>query len=431
MFNKKNILIIVPWLPYPLISGGHQAIFNGIKAICDSHNVIITYAKDKEEDFLEYEKQMLSELNHKVSIVPFVLNNKPEQKKEKIRFKTKIHRKLDHFYFRHISPPHTIIRPEYTEWINEIRPIPNEYGYHILHLIDKYTINIVQCEMIPTAPCVYFLPENVIKVFIHHELRFVCHQLITDSISTPPLDLFFYQKKAMATEIGTLNYFDGVVTLSSTDRDKLIDARLNTSIYTSFAIINSNSCPPSNCSDNTTLTFIGPEHHSPNSIGIMWFLDNCWEELQKHGKYHLKIIGMWSEETIQKISEKYKNVIFTGYVDNLVQEIKNTIFIVPITIGSGIRMKILEAVYAGIPFVSTSVGLEGIPLVNMEHCMIADESQSFVNAILMLRDPEFSNHLCKNAQDVILNKYSVEKLKENRLTIYNDLLEKKNNLNDK
>lgn len=47
----KNILFILPWLPYPMKSGGHQAIYNGIKAVYDNTNIIITYLTENKPLF--------------------------------------------------------------------------------------------------------------------------------------------------------------------------------------------------------------------------------------------------------------------------------------------------------------------------------------------------------------------------------------------
>jgi glycosyltransferase involved in cell wall biosynthesis len=110
-----------------------------------------------------------------------------------------------------------------------------------------------------------------------------------------------------------------------------------------------------------------------------------------------------------------------GFVDDLKSALHNTIMIVPITIGSGIRMKILEAASLGIPFVSTSVGAEGIPLQSNYHCMIADAPSDFTNAILQLKNNEKRTILIQNAHSLIHDNYSIEALRRNRLAIYSSI----------
>ena len=118
---------------------------------------------------------------------------------------------------------------------------------------------------------------------------------------------------------------------------------------------------------------------------------------------------------------KYPNISFLGFVDDLRSALQNTIMIVPITIGSGIRMKILEAANLGVPFISTSVGAEGIPLQNGTHCMIADSPSEFTNAILQLKDDKKRTTLIQNAHQLIKKNYSMEALRQNRLDIYSSI----------
>ena len=107
-----------------------------------------------------------------------------------------------------------------------------------------------------------------------------------------------------------------------------------------------------------------------------------------------------------------------GFVDDLESAIQNTIMIVPITIGSGIRMKILEAANLGIPFVSTSVGAEGIPVLSGRHCLLADDPSDFVDAILQLKDHEKRAMFIQNAHQLIETNYSLEALRRNRRALY-------------
>ena len=92
--------------------------------------------------------------------------------------------------------------------------------------------------------------------------------------------------------------------------------------------------------------------------------------------------------------------------------------IVPINIGSGIRMKILEGTSRGIPFISTTVGAEGIPVKDGEHCFITDDPDTFVNDIIKLQDTELQIKFVKAANDMVNECYSVKALRKNRLEIY-------------
>lgn len=84
-------------------------------------------------------------------------------------------------------------------------------------------------------------------------------------------------------------------------------------------------------------------------------------------------------------------------------------------------MKILEAAARGIPFVSTTVGAEGIPVKNGTHCFIADESESFVQSILKLQDVSLRKQMVENSYQMLKDNFSIDALRINRLDIYDSV----------
>ena len=152
---------------------------------------------------------------------------------------------------------------------------------------------------------------------------------------------------------------------------------------------------------------------------MKWFLDNVWEELiQKDTSYELQIIGRWSHDRISELLNGHDHVRYLGFVEELASVLKDTIMIVPITVGSGIRMKILEAASMGIPFVTTSVGVEGIPVENGVHCLVADTPEGFCDAVLRLQDGELKTRLASNANRMVAERFTLDALRNNRLNIY-------------
>ena len=307
----------------------------------------------------------------------------------------------------------------YSYWIEEVLPKSKSYIDHIRNIIKDCNIDAVQCEMVRNLPLVLSLPCNVKTIFVHHELGFTRHQLELESLSSDFYDGQTICNWAKCLEISLLNKFDHIVTLSSTDSRKLRDAGVTTRIHDSFAIVKSSQVANLVSDNPLELSFVGPDNHIPNIVGLKWFLDNCWTRLlQADANYHLRIIGKWSEKNITSLSALYPNVSFMGFVENLESAIQNTIMIVPITIGSGIRMKILEAAKLGIPFVSTTIGAEGIPVQSGKHCLLADDPSDFVDAILQLKDHNKRAMFIQKAHQLIEDNFSLEALKRNRLALY-------------
>ena len=81
------------------------------------------------------------------------------------------------------------------------------------------------------------------------------------------------------------------------------------------------------------------------------------------------------------------NVVVTGSVDDVRPYVhRAAVFAVPLRMGSGTRLKVLEGLSMGKPMVSTSLGCEGIDLVHGEHLLIADDATTFADAVLDLDD---------------------------------------------
>jgi glycosyltransferase involved in cell wall biosynthesis len=113
---------------------------------------------------------------------------------------------------------------------------------------------------------------------------------------------------------------------------------------------------------------------------------------------------------------------FLGFVDSLKDAICGSLLIVPILTGSGMRMKILDAAAMGVPFITTSVGVEGLDFLHNDSCIIANNPEDIANAInKLIADNTKMKALADNAQEIFKKKYSVEALSEIRNNIYKKL----------
>lgn len=419
MNNKKKILFVLPFLPYPLVSGGHQALFNGVLAVKDDYDVSIAYPSIKKGAYIEDKEGFVNRIPN-VSLHPFCDINSEFSIIGTIK---EVCRKLFGLFRSKKNCTQLITKtwqetylpPQNTNWICFIN-----------NICKKESFDIIQVEMPWMISQIFCLPDDCLKIYVHHELGFVMRQLQLDSLkNTGVLDGLVLPSKKFSdlNEISQLNLYDMVVTLSSVDANKLIKMGVSKPVRASFAVVNASMECENLFSAGKDLSFVGSDTHLPNYRGIVWFLENCWNKIKSQDKnIKLRIIGKWNEDNVEQLKSTYKDVEFLGFVDNLQSALSGTIMIVPILEGSGIRMKILEACSLGIPFVSTSIGAEGIPVINDEHCYLADTASDFVNAILMLQNVEIQQRFSINSSSMIKKSYSLEALRINRHEIYEELL---------
>lgn len=423
---KKKILFILPCSLYPLESGGMQAIYNGIIAIKEAYDIFITYTTKATEENIERAKEFQNLMgNDSIRILPYFEPCPTQKPSLKRRIVNKLHHILDR-----VCPP--VRRPYYpiTYWLAELYPQPKPFIAHVNEIISRNQIDIVQSEMLCNLSFVQCLPASVKSVFVHHELGFVRHGLEIEAMQNEIYDGQSFLNCSKNLEISQLNQYDCVITLSPIDSQKLRSAGVNTDVRDSFAIVKQASAPLQNdvAELRDEIAFVGPDIHGPNVLGVEWFLENCWNKLlQQNPNYHFKIIGRWSDKKKAELSSQYKNLTFAGFVDDLAEALRGTVMIVPLTVGSGIRMKILEASTIGIPFISTSIGAEGIPLTSGTHCLIADNAEDFVNAIIRMKDSDLRKKCIQNAHQLVEEHYSMAALSRNRLDIYDSLLKEQNN----
>jgi len=416
-----KILFIHPFLPYPLTSGGHQALFNGIMAVKDDAEITLVYEATDDEAHRKAQQEFLERIPN-VKLKPLLHQPIPEYiptREEIIRRKIReIYHKVFHINERNLDAPDD----KSLWWKRTVTPTSPEWIAHIYEVAHAQHYDIIQIEMPWRVSDIYAMPKDSKIIFFHHELGFVRRDL---EIRLMQNDLYLKVCKRFVdmNEIMELNLYDAVITLSPVDKQKLIDAGVRIPVYSSFAIIDINKPPVPHSGNSKRLVFVGPEIHSPNIVGIKWFLNKCWDKLLTiDSDYTLDIVGRWTETTQAYFIKNYTNIKFLGFVDDLYSVMKDAIMIVPITIGSGIRMKILEACGRGIPFVTTTVGAEGIPIKDGEHCLIADDAERFVENIVRLQDPILCATLCQSSFEMVKDFFSIEALRNNRLGIYHELL---------
>lgn len=159
------------------------------------------------------------------------------------------------------------------------------------------------------------------------------------------------------------------------------------------------------------IMFVGGFNHPPNVDGTLWFLDKVYPIiLNVFSDLHFYIIGSNPPEEIK--CKSTKNVTVTGYISE--DELKCyyqacRIVVAPLRYGSGIKGKIIEAFYHGVPVITTSVGAEG--LQEKEKIMlIADEVEAFADLVIQsYNNPEILKTLAEDAYAFLKTSYSKDK----------------------
>lgn len=148
------------------------------------------------------------------------------------------------------------------------------------------------------------------------------------------------------------------------------------------------------------LIYIGSMDWYPNEDAVAFFADEILPGIQSEvPEVQFSIVGGNPSARVQKLAER-EGVIVTGRVPEIKPYFAEaTVFVVPLRIGSGTRLKILEALAMGKAIVSTSVGAEGLNLKDGEEIFIADEPKPFAEAVTrLLTDPALRRSIGENGR---------------------------------
>lgn len=156
-----------------------------------------------------------------------------------------------------------------------------------------------------------------------------------------------------------------------------------------------------------TLVYSGALTFEANFDAIDFFLGEVFPLIQaKRPQVKLYITGKLEGVPIHRLP-KNEGVIFTGYLDDIRPTVaRSWASIVPLRIGGGTRLKILESLALGTPVVATTKGAEGLDLVPGRDILTADEPADLAAGVLrLLQDVELRKTLSHNGRRAVEAKY--------------------------
>lgn len=174
----------------------------------------------------------------------------------------------------------------------------------------------------------------------------------------------------------------------------------------------------------TRILSVATMHYPPNVEAIRWFRDAIWPLVRSSAPdLGVDIVGSRPPSDLRAWADDDAAVTVHGYVpcvDPLYEDA--AVFIVPLQAGSGVRVKILDAMARGACVVSTSIGVDGLDLTHGEHLLVADSAKEFAQAILDLRRcPALRQQLGRKARQRVLERYDWRVCCRPVLDAYSDL----------
>ena len=399
-----NILILTPDIPYPTASGAAIRNYGIIRGLIGAGHTITLLT------FIHSSVDEASNPLYQICEQVITINAPNRSKQERI--------------LNLLSTTKADI---------QLRLVSDEFEQQLIELLNENSFDLVQFEGIELGTYLSTIkahhPNAKIVYDAHNaeaELQRVIYQIDRKTPKRLPLAIYSYiqAQRIERFEKYLCQSVDAVITVSGEDKVLLsVHNGAPISVMSNGIFVDEYTPTSDNTRASNQLVFTGKMDYRPNVDAIEWFASSILPHIkQQNSDTELIIVGRNPHPRIQPYADQ-AHVTITGWVDSVQPYLhSSTVFIVPLRMGSGTRLKILEAMASGCAIVSTSIGAAGINNDVKQAIQIADNEDMFAQTIVsLLRDSETCHQLGHQAMQTVRQYYDWSVLIPKLLTAYKDI----------
>lgn len=223
-------------------------------------------------------------------------------------------------------------------------------------------------------------------------------------------------------EIKMLNSYNAIIPISKNDQDWFRNNGCNIPLKTIETGIDIQEQSNEISIEPFSVFHLGAMDWQPNVKAVLWFLEKVWPKvLSQLPNAKLFLAGRNFPSFISEM--KIPNVIYCGEVDDAYNFMQSkSMMVIPLHTGSGLRIKLIEAMSLGIPVVTTKVGAQGVDGTDGIHFLVADDEIKFAaSVVLMLKDDILRNEISQHAKNFAVQNFNNKKLVEDLIGFINQL----------
>lgn len=374
-----KILHLFPYLPTPPNFGGALRVYHILRYLYENHDVTVA-------GFIDHGDLALFK-----TTFPDLRGKRYFQK----RLRVKYPRLLQLYSFIN----------GHSYWYN--RTQSSAFERRINALLRKEPFDIVLSEFASMAH--FDLQTKALRILDAHNVEYDNYRRMS-ALDWSGIRKRFYEReyrKSYHEEIGAFKQQDAIFVTSERDGQII---RRDVPHIPQFVIPNGVDTayfsPSPGAVEPYSMVFTGAMGYVPNHDGMLYFLDEIFPLIQNEKpEAKVYIVGSNPPPVLQKRASD--SIIITGFVDDVRPYIdRASVFVVPLNMGSGTRLKVVEALSMQKPVVSTRIGCEGIDVVDGQHLLVRDTPDAFAEATLKLfSNEELRQKLIDNGYKLVKNRY--------------------------
>ncbi|MES1174360.1 MAG: glycosyltransferase [Myxococcales bacterium] len=399
-----KILFVTPFLPSPPRFGGQRRLDGLMRELARNHEVNVLAFNRTDE----WEHSSLTETRRYCGEVVCFPNLDLTDTREK--------RTLQ---LRSLASSHSF------EHLLAVRR--REFQRALRDMLQATQYDVVQFEFMQMAAFRFERSARVRPTFVldEHNIEYdILKRTAGASGAIPRLVYNSLNWRKLAREEHTAwQRFDGVALTSARDEALLRSEspRVPTAVIPNGVDLTAFS-PATAPTDPDMLLFFGAINYQPNHDGVVYFIDHVLPKIRRaNPRVKFCILGPGARQEVH--DRKGNGVEVLGMVDDVGPYIeKAAAIVVPLRVGGGTRLKIVEALAKGKAIVSTRLGAEGLDVVHERHLLLADEPDDFADQVSrVLADAELARRLGNNGRELVERQYGWQSIVQRLLDFYGQL----------
>lgn len=399
-----NILFLSTRSPYPLISGHSLRTYHILKGAAQKHNVtLVTFVQLPEHELKE------DNLKHLRSFCKAVYPFRIPVDFSSLKFASGL--------FMSLFSTKPFVAEKYD--VPAVRK-------KIREILKKEHIDLVHVDMLPLSVYINEF-EKLPKILVNHNVESVrlFRWFQTESNPVKKAYLGIQYPKLQFFERSAMEKFDCCVVVSEKDKELLRGMGVKNNI----AVVPNGTDttffkPMGREKIENSVLWLGHMDVHTNKDAVLYFWREIFPLLQKqYPQVRMTFVGTAPPKEIADASRKNGNIKVTGFVDDVRPYMDEAaVMIAPLRIGSGTRLKILDAMAMGKAIVSTSIGCEGLRVQDGDNILIADSPQDFADKVALLLTHNGIRHTLEKNARALAQEYDWKYIYKYQEQIYQQVL---------
>ena len=394
-----NLLVLTSNVPYPPTDGGRIAVFEPIRRLAErGHRItLLAFGSREAKDWSPLEQYCSLEVvghdsaNH---ILPAALNMMSQTPYTISKYKSSA--MVARLRQRLASEAFDLVQVEHLH-MGQYLPIIKEYGLPML--LRQQNVESVMTERF------WRQARGLYRLYVGLQIA-----------------------KLRRFEVQVCLQADACLMMTEVDAEclKRMNPHISTVVIPAGVDLTYYHPSPESNKENE-IVFVGAMNWAPNIEAVLWFCGEIFPKVKRQlANVRLCIVGKDPPPSVRRLSSR-PDVYVTGFVQDVRDYVaKASVFLVPLRVGSGMRLKILEAMAMGKAVISTRIGAEGIEAVDGQHILLADTADDFsASVIRLLTDANMRRHIGQNARRLVERRYSWNTMVDLTEQIYRDVIKNK------